>query len=310
MKSFFTLSFGLFLFCLPLFILAQKEKPAPAAKGNKVSQIDGEAYQLMLLEHINAIKSTLKYETGEIDLAKKMAKIKVPNDVRFLNAEHSRSVSEELWGNPPQASLVGMLFPKQVESSFDSAKWAFVINYEEIGCVEEEEEIDADDLLKQMNDAVKADSSERVKAGYEGMSLVGWAETPNYDANHKALYWAKEFRIGGAEVNTIVYGIRVLGRKGVFSLNATIGKENWGNAQAQMKQIVESITFTEGNQHKDFSSSSDKISDWTINGLIVGKILPKKEASSFGGMKLLGLAGIIAALLIAVIGFIMRKRAS
>ncbi|MFN0202332.1 MAG: DUF2167 domain-containing protein [Bacteroidia bacterium] len=277
MKVFSTLTLGLFLLCLPLLVLAKKEKPVPAEKQGKVTQLDGEAYQLMLLQHLDSVSRSLKYETGEIELEGKVAKVKVPSGFKFLNAAQSRTVLEDLWGNPPQPSVLGMLFPENGNPITDSA-WAFVVNYEEIGYVEDKDanDINYDDLLKQMKEDTELDNQERIKQGYPAIKLIGWADNPHYDASHKALHWAKEVSFGDAEEeHTLNYGIRVLGRKGVLSLNAVGAMSDLNKIKPQINRIIESATFGEGNKYSDFDPSVDKVAAWTIGGLVAGKVLAK-----------------------------------
>ncbi|MGL4364859.1 MAG: DUF2167 domain-containing protein [Bacteroidales bacterium] len=254
----------------------KKETPAPAPKEDKVTQVDGEAYQLMLLQHLDSVNRSLKYETGEIELDGKVAKIKVPSGFKFLNAAQSRTVLEDLWGNPPQTSVLGMLFPENATAISDST-WAFIINYEAIGYVEDKDatDMDYDDLLKQMKEDVAEDSKARVKEGYPAITLIGWADTPHYDASHKTLHWAKEVSFAEEEEHTLNYGIRVLGRKGVLSLNAVGSMANLNKIKPQINRIVESATFGEGNKYSDFDPSVDKVAAWTIGGLVAGKVLAK-----------------------------------
>ena len=44
---------------------------------------------------------------------------------------------------------------------------------------------------------------------------------------------------------------------------------------ADIDKVLGMASFTEGNRYSDFNSSSDRIAEYTIGGLIAGKILAK-----------------------------------
>src|ERR1035441_10472262 len=168
-----------------------------------------------------AMESSLKWQTGTITLKDGLAKINLTGDFRFLDNADARKVLHEMWGNPDDPDVLGMIFPKD-KGPMDDGHWAVTINYENGGYVKDDdaEKINYDDLLKKMQDHAKAASPEREKQGYPSIELVGWAAPPRYDkATHK-LYWAKDLKFGGETEDTLNYDIRVLGRRGTLVLGA------------------------------------------------------------------------------------------
>src|SRR5436190_1477248 len=78
---------------------------------------------------------------------------------------------------------------------------------------------DYDSLLADMKESTAEGSKERKKAGYAGVTLIGWAEPPHYDAAQHKLYWAERLRFEGNDGDTLNYNVRVLGRSGHLVVN-------------------------------------------------------------------------------------------
>jgi uncharacterized membrane-anchored protein len=115
----------------------------------------------------------------------------------------------------------------------------------------------------------------RAEGGYPEMHILGWAAQPYYDKGNKVLHWAKKIQFANEEDLVLNYDVRILGRKGVLSLNAVgvVGQLN--DINSHIPEIVKMAAFTEGNQYKDFNPSVDKVAAYTIGGLIAGKLIAK-----------------------------------
>jgi uncharacterized membrane-anchored protein len=103
--------------------------------------------------------------------------------------------------------------------------------------------INYDDLLKESQENQKKANLERKKLGYDGMEIVGWASQPYYDKQQKVLHWAKNLKIEGSETNTLNYDVRVLGRKGVLSLNAVASMDDLQDVKESIPQILAMSEF-------------------------------------------------------------------
>lgn len=115
----------------------------------------------------------------------------------------------------------------------------------------------------------------RAANGFPKMDLVGWASTPYYDNNLKVLHWAKEFKVEGSEFNTLNYNLRILGRKGVYFVNAIARMDELKEVKADVPKLIKAIKFNEGSRYQDFDSKVDDVAAWSIGGLVAGKILAK-----------------------------------
>ncbi len=229
-----------------------------------------------LQERINLIEGSLSYQTGEIALKAGDAKLKVPSGFRFLDRTQSIYVLTELWGNPADSSVLGMLVPNG-KGVLDFNSWVFTISYDDMGYVKDDDadDINYDDLLKEMQQECTDANPERVKQGYQAIEIIGWASQPYYDKDKKVLHWAKEIKFGKDSLNTLNYSLRVLGRKGVFMLNAIATMDELPEVRTNIGKVINSVEFTDGNRYADFKPDVDQVAAWTIGGLVAGKILAK-----------------------------------
>ncbi|HUR31372.1 MAG TPA: DUF2167 domain-containing protein, partial [Saprospiraceae bacterium] len=93
-------------------------------------------------------KSFVYVDEGAVDLPNNVSSLKIPDGYKYLNKDQSRFVLEDLWGNPEDTEIDGMLFPDQF-SPLDSQCWAYVITYSKMGYIKDNDadKIDYDDLL-------------------------------------------------------------------------------------------------------------------------------------------------------------------
>lgn len=238
-----------------------------------------EIYQKAFTHFRDSINKALNYSTGKIKPDGGHIALDIPQGFKFLNKEQSKYVITKLWGNPESAAseVIGMIFPEDSDPFADS-NYAFVITYSEIGYVKDEDagKLNYDDLLKNMQEDEKAENEKRTKAGYPVIHLVGWAQKPYYDSQKKTLHWAKEIKFGEEEgPNTLNYEIRILGRKGMLSLNAVGKMYDLPLVNRDISKVLNVASFTEGNSYFDFDPKVDHIAAWTIGALVAGKILAK-----------------------------------
>ncbi len=246
-------------------IFAQKDKETEVAVDSSFLKI------------VNIMKS-LKYEpAGKVIDLGGMGKMTVPKGFKYLTGAQSKQVLEDIWGNPPSEAPLGMLFQENSSPLDSASSWAFVIQYDPIGYVKDE---DADDvnyteLLEQMQKETEEENEERKKSGYTTVSLVGWASPPFYDKTRKTLHWAKNLKFNGSPNNTLNYDVRILGRKGIFSLNAVGSMAELPQIKPTINNVIASVSFAEGNRYQDYDSNLDEVAAVGIGGLVAGKVLAK-----------------------------------
>lgn len=225
---------------------------------------------------INEIEQSLIYKTGIIELESGNATLTVPKGFRYLDKTQSIYVLTDLWGNPADSSILGMLAPEN-RGVLEINSWVFTISFDEMGYVKDDDadDIDYDDLLKDQQKEFKEANPERIKQGYQPIEFIGWASPPHYDKSKKILHWAKELKFGQDSLNTLNYNLRVLGRKGIFMLNAVASMSELPDVKSNIDKVIESVKFKDGHKYSDYLPDVDNVAAWTIGGLVAGKILAK-----------------------------------
>lgn len=246
-----------------------------------------------------ALVASLKFRDGEVAVPGADARFRLDQNFRYLEAADARKVLEQLWGNPPDESVLGLVVPRG-RGVLDDNGWAVVVTYSDEGYVSDEDaaKIDYDDLLQEMKDGTKEENAARKQAGYGGIELNGWAEPPHYDAGAKKLYWAKDLTFEGSEGRTLNYDIRVLGRRGFVSLNAVAGMEQLKDVQAGMQQLLPQVEFDQSARYADYDAKTDKVAAYGIAALIGGGLAAKAGLFAKLGALLLGLKKLLIPLLI------------
>ena len=247
------------------------------------------------IKFMDSVDNALHWESNTVSIANGIAKLNLSQHFRYLNPEQSNYVLHDLWGNPPRTDVLGMIFPADA-GPFTDSSFAFIITFDEDGYVKDKDadKINYDDMLKDLKAAEPEENKERRKNGYVPIHMVGWAEQPYYDQKNKVLYWAKELQFGDDSINTLNYDVRVLGRKGVLSLNAVATINELPLVKANIDDVLKMPEFTEGNRYTDFNSNTDKVAEYGIGTLVAGGILAKT-----------GVLAIIGKFLLAAWKFIM-----
>jgi uncharacterized membrane-anchored protein len=226
---------------------------------------------------IDSVENLFTYQTGTVELSNGIGKINIPEGFKYLDAVQAEKVLVEIWGNPRNPGMtLGMILPKNKALLGDSG-YVFNIQYNEIGFVKDDDadDIDYSELLSDMQKDAVEENKSRQAGGYEPISIDGWAAKPFYDKDRKILHWAMDIKFGDAEVNTLNYHIRVLGRKGILVLNAIAPIPSLPLVQNDIHHVLNIVQFNDGYRYKDFDPSIDQVAAWTIGGLVAGKLLAK-----------------------------------
>jgi uncharacterized membrane-anchored protein len=224
----------------------------------------------------DSLEASFKYQHGQIILEDGIGTLNVPEGFRYLDAAQADYIIHDLWGNPHGQGTMGMIVPEHIGIT-DERSWAFIITYDEMGFVKDDdaEEINYDELLKEIQTDAAAANAERTNEGYESIAIIGWAAQPYYDKEKKVLHWAKEIKFGESEGTTLNYNVRILGRKGVLVLNAVASMMELPDVQKNIEPVLASFSYADGNKYADFNPDVDDVAAWTIGGLVAGKVLAK-----------------------------------
>lgn len=224
---------------------------------------------------IDSLEATLVYQHGDIKF-ENIGTLSVPTGFRYLNASQAQYVLQDLWGNPQDTTVLGLIVP-ETKGVLANDSWAFIVTYEAMGYVKDDDadDIDYNDMLEQLKTDQIEENKLREQMGYDPIEMIGWASQPYYDKDKKVLHWAKELKFGDNEYHTLNYNVRVLGRKGVLVLNAVSGMEQLKEVQANIDPVLTSFTYAEGLKYDEFNPELDEVAAWTIGGLVAGKVLAK-----------------------------------
>ncbi len=218
----------------------------------------------------------LKPKTGLIKVDAAKATLNIPENYYYLEAADARAVLEEAWGNPPDETVLGMLFPAGM-TPFDEGAWAATFSYQEDGYVSDKDAAKTDyaKVLKDLQTDAVESNEWRAANGYQPIEIIGWAEPPTYNAETHKMFWAKELKFGDAPVNTLNYDIRVLGRKGVLVIGFIADMASLPTIREAAPAVLDLASFDEGVRYADFQKG-DKMAGYGLAGLVAGGLIAKK----------------------------------
>jgi uncharacterized membrane-anchored protein len=140
--------------------------------------------------------------------------------------------------------------------------WVSVITYDAVGNVPET----GADELGSLNfiDSVKL-------ARAPEPALQSFAATPSYDYSGKTLTWGEQYDARNRNAASLRYETRVLGRAGVVGITTIARPAQLEKVRTEARTVRSMVTFNAGQRYADFISSSDRVSQYNLPGLIDGK---------------------------------------
>jgi uncharacterized membrane-anchored protein len=146
-----------------------------------------------------------------------------------------------------------------------------------------------DDLLKGLQEATLQENQQRQARGFDPIEVTGWLEPPRYESQTHRLIWAagidplgKPATDDNAGVN---FNTRVLGREGYISLTLITARSDLAQYKPAALMLLGNFSFVPGKRYEDFSSSTDRVAEYGLAGLL-GVVAAKK----LGLIALLGAA--------------------
>lgn len=246
--------------------------------GGAVAQTDEAAARKVFEE----ARQAALHGPRDVELASQ-AVLHLPAGHSYVPEPHATRVLNAM-GNPGHDDrLQGLVFPDGQES------WFATLRYEASGYIKDDDARDwkADDLLKSYRDGTEAANAERRKMGVPALEIVGWAETPVYDAATHRLVWAMSSREIGAptgQAQGVNYNTYALGREGYFSLNLVTGLADLPRDKPAAQALLAALDYREGKRYADFNASTDRVAEYGLAALVLGV-----------GAKKLGLLAVVAA---------------
>jgi uncharacterized membrane-anchored protein len=253
----------------PLVALAQSSDESPA-----VRQLQQLAWQRGPADGSLGGIATLKLAEGQ-------GFLDAPNTKRFL----------ELTRNPPRDHRYTLMAR--------DGGWFAIFFFEDSGYIKDDEKLDADALLKSLQEGDKAGNAERKRLGMPAIYTAGWAVPPHYDPVTRRLEWGVQLR--GEDGHPLVnYSIRLLGRRGVMHAILVSAPESLTSDVAEFKASLSGYTFVSGEGYSEFRAG-DRVAEYGLAALVLGGAAAVATKTgfvkAFGKLIVVGVMGLGAAVL-------------
>lgn len=231
------------------------------------------------------------------------ATLKLPAGYLFIPQEPAIKLMEKM-GNSTDANFMGLILSEK-----ENENWMVVASYEPAGYIKDDDakDWDADELLKSLTEGTEAENENRIAKNIAPMEVVGWAQTPQYEATTHRLLWSVLTKDKGAPAGAaqgVNYNTYALGREGYISLNLVTDAAKIQQEKAVANTLLSSLTFKENKRYQDFTEATDKVAEYGLAALVAG-VAAKKLGflalvgvffAKFFKLILLAGAGVIAAI--------------
>jgi uncharacterized membrane-anchored protein len=193
------------------------------------------------------------------------AQIEVPDGAYFLDASATRAFLQANENIPSGRELGAVL-----QESGDDQVWFAIFTFSEEGYVDDSDKdaIDANALLASMKEGTAQANEERKKRGWTPFNLDGWQTPPFYDPATHNLTWAIRGSSPG-ETPTINHSVRLLGRRGVMSVQLVADHEGIADTTRDFNQLLQGFSYNAGERYAEFRKG-DKMAGYGLAALIGG----------------------------------------
>jgi len=216
-------------------------------------------------EFMAEIEKSIDWKQEGAGKIENFATLEIPAGYRFAGGKGTEELMV-MFGNPPgDGYRKGMIAPENLE-------WFAIFMWDDRGYVEDDDrdEIDPDELLKDLKKSNKLSSEARAKAGYGRLDLVDWAYPPQYNPDTNNLEWALDLVDEDGD-HVVNYETKILGRKGLIEAVLVCGPDELADYLPEFQSMLEGLTYTDGNKYTDFSASAgDKVAKGGLIALIAG----------------------------------------
>ena len=261
------------LACTP--VQAQQESASPQGEAAATGTQDREA---ALKEAVDFMKSigTQGPMTGKLG---NVAEVKVSKDYIFIPKEKIEQFNK-FYDNDTNPGELGAI----QHVSFDHF---IIFDYDDVGYVKDDEKdsLDADAILKSMQEGQDAANAERSKQGRQVWKLTGWQEPPHYDQATNRLTWATKLESESSDGVSINYNSRLLGRGGYMSAVLVVSPEKLATTIPAYNTVLQGYNYLEGQKYADWRDG-DKVAAYGLAALVGGGALALAAKSGFLGKML------------------------
>jgi uncharacterized membrane-anchored protein len=202
--------------------------------------------------------------TGMLGL---IAELGVPDYCKFADKKGAKTFLEAT-GNVPSDRELGILL---CDPKADSSYWFVVFDWDESGYVKDDEKasLDAAKILKTLQDGQEAANDYRRSRGLEELLVTGWERQPYYDTLTNNLTWSVRVRSKNDPEESINHSVRLLGRKGVMSVDLVADPEDMPIAVASFDSALTQFSFFSGQTYAEWKPG-DKVAEYGLAALVTG----------------------------------------
>lgn len=187
------------------------------------------------------------------------ASLNIPDAATLYIDESNSAKFLKLTGNLPSPG-------NNIILSTSDGWWA-TFSFNPIGYVKDDEQIDADALIKQLQASDGPANEERRRLGLTELYTEGWYTPPHYDSQTKRLEWGIKLR--SKDRIDLNYTIRLLGRTGVMNATLISSPETLDKDVASFKKVLKGFDFNAGERYSEFKPG-DHVAEYGLAALIAG----------------------------------------
>ncbi|GAC1664719.1 MAG: hypothetical protein NVS9B4_20270 [Candidatus Acidiferrum sp.] len=215
---------------------------------------------------IDWIEGPVTAKLGEI------AQIKIPAGFRFTGKQGTRKFLE-LTQNPPNGNELGTIIPLALSDGGKDEFYFVIFEFNEVGYIKDDDrdKLDADALLKSIQENTEESNKERAKHGWAAYHVGSWYKPPFYDTSTRNLTWAIQgfSAIQGKPENSVNYSIRFLGRRGTMNIDLVLDPPLVGSVLPKFNALLSGFSFLPGSSYTEFRAG-DKIAEYGLATLVAG----------------------------------------
>ena len=168
-------------------------------------------------------------------------------------------------------SVLGIIAPPKASPD----NYFIVCRFEDVGYVKDDDadKLNADEILNSYKEGTAQQNEERKESGLTPIYVGGWAEKPYYDKALHHVVWAIEVKDAdstSAPVVSVNYNTRILGRKGVLSLNLVTDPKELAKGKLKVNDLLQRTSFIKGQTYAEYVPGTDKSAGYGLAGLILG----------------------------------------
>jgi uncharacterized membrane-anchored protein len=145
--------------------------------------------------------------------------------------------------------------------------WSAYLSFADDGYVKDDEQIDAAELLKTLQQGAEAGNEERRKRGWAELHVLDWAVPPAYNASNKRLEWATLLQADDGQSTN--FSTKLLGRRGHASVILASRPEDLATARPQLDTVLQGFSFQAGERYADWVPG-DKVAEYGLAALVLG----------------------------------------